>query len=47
MDVKTMDFPEASFDAVVDKAAFDSVLVYYHVILVRVEFYFQCQQDGF
>jgi ubiquinone/menaquinone biosynthesis C-methylase UbiE len=27
MDVKAMDFPEASFDAVVDKATFDSVLV--------------------
>ena len=27
MDVKAMDFPEASFDAVVDKATLDSVLV--------------------
>ena len=27
MDVKVMDFPEASFDAVVDKPTFDSVLV--------------------
>jgi ubiquinone/menaquinone biosynthesis C-methylase UbiE len=27
MDVKAMDFPEASFDAVLDKACFDSVLV--------------------
>jgi ubiquinone/menaquinone biosynthesis C-methylase UbiE len=27
MDVKSMDFPEASFDAIVDKATFDSVLV--------------------
>jgi len=27
MDVKSMDFPEASFDAVVDKATLDSVLV--------------------
>ena len=28
MDVKAMDFPEASFDAVVDKATLDSVLVH-------------------
>ena len=27
MDVKAMDFPEASFDAVLDKATLDSVLV--------------------
>ena len=27
MDVKAMDFPQASFDAVVDKATLDSVLV--------------------
>ena len=27
MDVKAMDFPEGSFDAVLDKATFDSVLV--------------------
>lgn len=27
MDVKAMDFPEASFDAVMDKATLDSVLV--------------------
>jgi ubiquinone/menaquinone biosynthesis C-methylase UbiE len=27
MDVKAMDFPESSFDAVVDKATLDSVLV--------------------
>lgn len=27
MDVKAMDFPEASFDAIVDKATLDSVLV--------------------
>ncbi len=27
MDVKAMDFPEGSFDAVLDKACFDSVLV--------------------
>jgi len=28
MDVKAMDFPETSFDAVVDKATLDSVLVF-------------------
>jgi 2-polyprenyl-3-methyl-5-hydroxy-6-metoxy-1,4-benzoquinol methylase len=27
MDVRAMDFPEASFDAIVDKATLDSVLV--------------------
>lgn len=27
MDAKAMDFPEASFDAIIDKAAFDSILV--------------------
>ena len=27
MDVKAMDFPESSFDAIVDKATLDSVLV--------------------
>ena len=27
MDVKAMDFPEASFEAVIDKATLDSVLV--------------------
>ena len=27
MDVKAMDFPEASFDTVLDKATLDSVLV--------------------
>ncbi len=27
MDVRAMDFPEASFDAVIDKATLDSVLV--------------------
>lgn len=27
MDAKSMDFPEASFDAVIDKATLDSVLV--------------------
>jgi ubiquinone/menaquinone biosynthesis C-methylase UbiE len=30
MDAKAMDFPEASFDAVVDKATLDSVLVDMH-----------------
>ena len=29
MDVKAMDFPEASFEAVVDKATLDSVLVHF------------------
>ena len=27
MDVRAMDFPEASFDSVIDKATIDSVLV--------------------
>lgn len=27
MDIRAMDFPEASFDAVVDKATLDSILV--------------------
>ena len=27
MDVRAMDFPEGSFDAVIDKGTFDSVLV--------------------
>lgn len=27
MDVKAMDFPEASFDTAIDKATLDSVLV--------------------
>jgi ubiquinone/menaquinone biosynthesis C-methylase UbiE len=27
MDVRAMDFPENSFDAVIDKGTFDSVLV--------------------
>lgn len=35
MDVKAMDFPEASFDAVLDKATLDSVLV--HVSLFSVD----------
>ena len=35
MDVKAMDFPEASFDAVLDKATLDSVLVTY--LLFSVE----------
>jgi len=34
MDVKSMDFPEASFDAVVDKATLDSVLVLFFLISV-------------
>lgn len=34
MDVKSMDFPEASFDAVVDKATLDSVLVIFFLISV-------------
>ena len=29
MDAKAMDFPEGSFDAVIDKATLDSVLVYF------------------
>ena len=32
MDVKAMDFPEASFDSVVDKATLDSVLVTFYFI---------------
>jgi len=34
MDVKAMDFPEASFETVIDKATLDSVLV--HVYLCSV-----------
>lgn len=30
MDARAMDFPEASFDAVIDKATIDSVLVLIH-----------------
>lgn len=30
MDVKTMEFNENSFDAIIDKATFDSVLVTIH-----------------
>ena len=29
MDVRAMDFPEGSFDAVIDKGTFDSVIVNY------------------
>lgn len=35
MDVKAMDFPEASFDAVLDKATLDSVLVKIYLSIVR------------
>lgn len=35
MDVKAMDFPEASFDAVLDKATLDSVLV--KILIFSVE----------
>ena len=35
MDVKAMDFPEASFEAVVDKATLDSVLVYFLIFSVE------------
>ena len=31
MDVRAMDFPENSFDAVIDKATFDSVVVTSHL----------------
>lgn len=34
MDVKAMDFPQASFDAVVDKATLDSVLVLFFLVSV-------------
>jgi hypothetical protein len=34
MDVKAMDFPEASFDSVVDKATLDSVLVFLYLLSV-------------
>jgi ubiquinone/menaquinone biosynthesis C-methylase UbiE len=34
MDAKAMDFPEASFDAVIDKATIDSVLVRYLIFSV-------------
>ena len=31
MDVRAMDFPENSFDAIIDKGTFDSVVViFYH-----------------
>ncbi len=42
MDVKAMDFPEASFDAVVDKATLDSVLVSF--IIMEVWGKFNCQR---
>lgn len=44
MDVKAMDFPEASFDVVIDKATFDSVLVRL-AHSVRRELHNECQQD--
>lgn len=39
MDVKAMDFPEASFDAVLDKATLDSVLVNINLSIVRRKFH--------
>ena len=38
MDVKAMDFPEASFDAVVGKATLDSVLVSFIIMEVWGKF---------
>lgn len=34
MDVRAMDFPENSFDAVIDKATFDSVVVKFELFSV-------------
>lgn len=34
MDVRAMDFPENSFDAIIDKGTFDSVVV--HLLLNKV-----------
>ena len=38
MDVKAMDFPQATFDSVVDKATLDSVLVNMHNNIVWIKF---------
>lgn len=46
MDIRTMEFNEHTFDAILDKAAFDSVLVICGDNLVRVELDCQRRQDG-
>lgn len=43
MDVRAMDFPENSFDAIIDKGTFDSVVVLYSLNSVRIGFKYQCK----
>ena len=45
MDVRAMEFPESSFDAVIDKATFDSVVVINHDNIVWIRIKYQCKQN--
>jgi len=47
MDAKVMDFPEGSFDAILDKATLDSVLVFKYLKIVRVKLNCKCSKSHF
>lgn len=42
MDVRAMDFPENSFDVIIDKGTFDSVVVNFKFISVRLRVKYKC-----
>lgn len=43
MDVRAIDFPENSFDAIIDKGTFDSVIVNFVLSVVWGGIQYQCQ----
>ena len=43
MDVRAMDFPENSFDVIIDKGTFDSVVVLFRVNSVWRRIKYECE----